>query len=215
MKTPSSQGVCRVLIVDDHAIFRRGLVSIVEQAKGLAVAGEAANGEEAVAAYRKLKPDIALVDLQMPGVDGFETLLRIRHNDPAAKVVILTMLNTDDDINHVLRAGARAYLLKDASPDDIVQCIRDVCEGRTRVSPDIAARLADRFTMVQLTPREHSVLGHVAEGLNNAAIGERLRITEGTVKVHVAHLFDKLGAKSRTDLVAIGVRRGLVRMKSG
>ncbi|MBV8684904.1 MAG: response regulator transcription factor [Caulobacteraceae bacterium] len=212
MTSDSGPNVCRIAVADDHALFRRGVVSVLERENGLEVVAEASDGEEAVACYRKHRPDVMLLDLLMPRLDGFEAMLRIRHMDPAAKVVMLTTYDTDEDINRVLGAGAKAYLLKDATGTDLVRCIRDVHAGKTRVAPEIAAKLAERFTQAQLTVRELSVLRLVAEGLNNRAIGERLRISEGTVKVHVAHLFDKLGATSRTDVVATAVRRGLVRM---
>lgn len=212
MTTDSGSNVCRVAIADDHALFRRGVVSVIERENGLQVVAEASDGEEAVACYRANRPDVMLLDLLMPRLDGFEAMLRIRHMDPAAKIVMLTTYDTDEDINRVLGAGAKAYLLKDATGPDLIRCIRDVHAGKTRVAPEIAAKLAERFTQAQLTVRELSVLRLVAEGLNNRAIGERLRISEGTVKVHVAHLFDKLGASSRTDVVATAVRRGLVRM---
>jgi two-component system, NarL family, response regulator len=208
-------GACRIVIADDHVIFRHGVASLIERENDLEVVGEANDGEEAVACYRKQRPDVVLLDLVMPKLDGFEALLRIRHMDPAAKVIMLTTYDTDEDINRVLRAGAKAYLLKDATAADLVRCIRDVNAGKIRVAQGVAAKLADRFTQVQLTVREVSVLRLVAEGMNNRAIGDALRISEGTVKVHVAHLFDKLGARSRTDLVAIAVRKGLVRLNPG
>jgi two-component system NarL family response regulator len=212
--TTEDRAVCRVAIADDHVLFRQGVATVIEREGDLQVVGEANDGEEAVACYRKLRPDVMLLDLVMPKLDGFEALLRIRHTDPAARLIMLTTYDTDEDINRVLRAGAKAYLLKDATASELVRCIRDVWAGKTRVAPEVAAKLADRFTQVQLTVRELSVLRLVAQGLNNRMIGEKLRISEGTVKVHVAHLFDKLGARSRTDLVAIAVRKGLVRMNT-
>ena len=205
----------RILIADDHAIFRHGLVSLLERERDLKVVGEAGDGEEAIASYRNLRPDVTLLDLAMPKLDGFEALLRIRHIDPDAKVIVLTTYDTDEDINRILRAGAKAYLLKDIGAADLVRCIRDVHAGKMRLAQGVASKLADRFTQVQLTVREVAVLRLVAEGLNNREIGRRLQISEGTVKVHVAHLFDKMGARSRTDLVAIAVRKGLVRLDLG
>ena len=214
MVTSESRAVCRIVIADDHAIFRHGVASLIEREDDLQVVGEAGDGDEAVSCYRDLRPDVILLDLVMPRLDGFEALLRIRHLDPEAKVIVLTTYDTDEDINRILRAGAKAYLLKDVPPGDLVRCIRDVNAGKMRLAQGVASKLADRFTQVQLTVREVAVLRLVAEGLNNRAIGDRLRISEGTVKVHVAHLFDKMGARSRTDLVAIAVRKGLVRLSS-
>jgi two-component system NarL family response regulator len=213
--TTESPAICRIVLADDHAIFRQGVATLIERESDLKVVGEAGDGEEAVACYRRLRPDVTLLDLVMPRLDGFEALLRIRHMDPEAKVIVLTTYDTDEDINRILRAGAKAYLLKDVGAADLVRCIRDVAAGRMRLAQGVASKLADRFTQVQLTVREVSVLRLVAEGLNNRAIGQRLGISEGTVKVHVAHLFDKMGARSRTDLVAIAVRKGLVRLGSG
>jgi two-component system NarL family response regulator len=213
--TTESPTICRIVLADDHAIFRQGVATLIERESDLKVVGEAGDGEEAVACYRRLRPDVTLLDLVMPRLDGFEALLRIRHMDPEAKVIVLTTYDTDEDINRILRAGAKAYLLKDVGAADLVRCIRDVAAGRMRLAQGVASKLADRFTQVQLTVREVSVLRLVAEGLNNRAIGQRLGISEGTVKVHVAHLFDKMGARSRTDLVAIAVRKGLVRLGSG
>ena len=213
--TTESPAVCRIVLADDHAIFRQGVATLIERESDLKIVGEASDGEEAVACYRRLRPDVTLLDLVMPRLDGFEALLRIRHIDPEAKVIVLTTYDTDEDINRILRAGAKAYLLKDVGAADLVRCIRDVAAGRMRLAQGVASKLADRFTQVQLTVREVSVLRLVAEGLNNRAIGQRLGISEGTVKVHVAHLFDKMGARSRTDLVAIAVRKGLVRLGSG
>ncbi|HEY1925835.1 MAG TPA: response regulator transcription factor [Caulobacteraceae bacterium] len=210
--TTQPRAVCRIVIADDHAIFRHGVASLIERESDLEVVGEASDGEEAVACYRSLRPDVTILDLVMPKLDGFEALLRIRHTDPDAKVIVLTTYDTDEDINRIMRAGAKAYLLKDVDPADLVRCIRDVNAGKMRLAQGVASKLADRFTQVQLTVREVSVLRLVAEGLNNRDIGQRLKISEGTVKVHVAHLFDKMGARSRTDLVAIAVRKGLVRL---
>jgi two-component system, NarL family, response regulator len=210
--TTESGAACRILIADDHAIFRHGVATLIEREGDLKIVGEAGDGEEAVACYRRLRPDVTLLDLVMPRLDGFEALLRIRYMDPAAKVIILTTYDTEEDINRILRAGAKAYLLKDVSASELVRCIRDVAAGKMRLAQGVASKLADRFTQVQLTVREVAVLRLVAEGLNNRAIGQRLEISEGTVKVHVAHLFDKMGARSRTDLVAIAVRKGLVRL---
>jgi len=212
--TTPPRAVCRIVIADDHAIFRHGVASLLAREDDLQVVGEASDGDEAVACYRDLRPDVIVLDLVMPRLDGFEALLRIRHMDPDAKVIVLTTYDTEEDINRVLRAGAKAYLLKDVPAAELVRCIRDVNAGKMRIAQGVAAKLADRFTQVQLTVREVSVLSLVAEGLNNRAIGERLGISEGTVKVHVAHLFDKMGARSRTDLVAVAVRKGLVRRGS-
>lgn len=135
----------RIVIADDHANFRRGVASLLARERDLEVVGEAADGEEAVACYRSLRPDVTLLDLVMPKLDGFEALLRIRHTDPDAKVIVLTSSDTADDINRILRAGARAYLLKDVGAAALVRCIRDVDAGKARLDQDVASRLADRL----------------------------------------------------------------------
>jgi DNA-binding NarL/FixJ family response regulator len=148
----------------------------------------------------------------MPVVEGAQVVERVRREFPDAILIILTTYDTDDDIECALRAGAKAYLLKDVSPHDLVACVRAVHAGRTWVSPTIASKLAERMTRVQLTPREMSVLKLLATGKANREIAEMLSISEGTVKIHVTHLFEKLGVTSRTEAIATAMRRGLVRL---
>jgi len=161
--------------------------------------------------FRKERPDVSLVDLRMPIVDGAEVVERIRKEFPDAVLVVLTTFDTDDDVDRALLAGAKAYLLKDVSPTDLVACVRTVHKGGTWVSPAVASKLVARMTRVQLTSREMAVLRLVAGGKPNREIGELLNISEGTVKIHLTHLFEKLGATSRTDAVAKAVERGLIR----
>lgn len=213
--TTEGQGPCRIVIADDHAIFRHGLAEVIEQEGGFQVVGEASDGEDAVACYRQQHPDVMLLDLVMPRLDGFETLLRIRRMDPAARVIMLTAIDIDGDIDRILQAGASAYLLKDVSAAELVRCIREVHAGKTQVARPVATSPAADFAQVRLTAREVSVLRLLTEGLDNRGIAERLRISESVVKVHVTRLFHKMGATSRTDLVAIALRRGLVRLSFG
>lgn len=207
-----STGPLRVLIVDDHPVVRAGL-SMLLTSQGFVVCGEATNGEDAIAQFEKLQPDVTLMDLQMPVLDGVAAISKIRARHPTACVLVLTTYETDDDIERALRAGARGYLLKDTSVEDLAQAIRDGHAGRRRVAPSVAAKLAERVTSVALTPRELAVLRLVAEGKSNKEIGEELSITEGTVKVHLMHVFEKLAVASRTEAIAEATRRGLVRIR--
>jgi DNA-binding NarL/FixJ family response regulator len=201
-----------VLVVDDHALVRRGVANIIDQEPDLHVVAEAGNGPEAIAAYERHQPDVTLLDLRMPEMEGVEVVRQIRERDPRALVIILTTYDTDDEISQALRAGAKAYVLKDISADDLVNCIRNVLAGKTYLAPAAAAKLAEGVTRVQLTPREMSTLKLVADGKANKEIATALDISERTVKTHLAHLFEKLGATSRTEAVKVATRRGLVRL---
>jgi DNA-binding NarL/FixJ family response regulator len=200
------------LVVDDHALVRRGVVNIIDQESDLHVVAEAGNGLEAIAAYELHQPDVTLLDLRMPEMEGVEVVRHIRARDPQALVVVLTTYDTDDEIARALKAGAKAYVLKDISADDLVNCIRHVLAGKTYLAPAAAAKLAEGVTRVQLTPREMSTLKLVADGKANKEIATALDISERTVKTHLAHLFEKLGATSRTEAVKVATRRGLVRL---
>ena len=201
----------RVMLADDHTIVRNGVAQILAEQSDIQVIAEAQDGEAAVELFRKERPDVSLVDLRMPIVDGAEVVERIRREFPDAVLVVLTTFDTDDDVDRALLAGAKAYLLKDVSPTDLVACVRTVHKGGTWVSPAVASKLVARMTRVQLTSREMAVLRLVAAGKPNREIGELLNISEGTVKIHLTHLFEKLGATSRTDAVAKAVERGLIR----
>jgi DNA-binding NarL/FixJ family response regulator len=176
------------------------------------VIAEAENGAEAIEAYDRHHPDVTLLDLRMPVMEGVEVVRRIRERDPAARVIVLTTYDTDDEISRALKAGAKAYVLKDISADDLVACIRDVLAGKTYIAPAAAAKLAEGVTRVQLTPREMAALKLVADGKANKEIAAALDISERTVKTHLGHLFEKLGATSRTEAVKVATRRGLVRL---
>jgi DNA-binding NarL/FixJ family response regulator len=201
----------RVLLADDHAIVRGGVAQILNDQPDIAVVAEAPDGEAAVSLFRRERPDVALIDLRMPILDGVQVVEHIRREFPDAALVVLTTFDTDDDIHRALVAGARAYLLKDVSPTDLVACIRAVHQGGTWVSPAVASRLVDRITRLQLTAREMAVLRLAASGKSNREISVTLSISEGTVKIHMGHLFEKLGATSRTEAVAKAAQRGLIR----
>lgn len=202
-----------VLVVDDHALFRTGVANIINQEADLRVVAEAGNGMEAVDAFERHRPDVTLLDLRMPVMEGVEAVRRIRQHDPQAKVIVLTTYDTDEDISRALKAGAKAYVLKDISADALVACIHDVLSGKTYLAPAAAAKLAEGVTRVQLTPRELSALRLMADGKANKEIASELDISERTVKTHLGHLFDKLGVTSRTEAVKVAARRGLVRLE--
>jgi len=201
----------RVLVVDDHSLLRTGVANIINQEPDLEVVAEAANGRDAIDAFLVHHPDVVLMDLRMPGMEGVEAIRRIRELDPQALVVVLTTYDADEDIARALQAGAKAYILKDIAADALVACIRDVLAGKTYLAPAAAAKLAERVTQVQLTPRELATLRHMANGSSNKEIAVALKISERTVKSHLAHLFEKLQVTSRTEAVRVATRRGLVR----
>lgn len=201
-----------VLVADDHSLVRTGVVNIINHEPDLHVVAEAANGEEAVAAFREHRPAVSMLDLRMPVMDGVEAVRQIRGIDPQAKVIVLTTYDTDEDISRALKAGANAYALKDITADALVKCIHDVLAGKTYLAPSAAAKLAEGMSRVQVTPRELSTLRLMADGRSNKEIAGELGISERTVKSHLGHLFEKLGVTSRTEAVKIATRRGLVRL---
>jgi DNA-binding NarL/FixJ family response regulator len=201
-----------VLVVDDHALLRTGVANIINQESDLHVIAEASNGLEAVEAFERHHPDVTLLDLRMPVMEGVEAVRQIRARDPLAKVIVLTTYDTDDDISKALKAGAKAYVLKDISADGLIACIHDVLAGKTYLAPAAAAKLAEGVTHIQLTPRELTTLRLMADGKSNKEIASELGISERTVKTHLGHLFEKLAVTSRTEAVKIATRRGLVRL---
>jgi DNA-binding NarL/FixJ family response regulator len=209
---PDAMVRANVLVVDDHALLRTGVANIINQESDLWVVAEASNGLEAVEAFERHRPDVTLIDLRMPVMEGVEAVRQIRERDPHAKVIVLTTYDTDQDISRALKAGAKAYVLKDISADRLIECIHDVLAGKTYLAPAAAAKLAEGVTHVQLTPRELATLRLIADGKSNKDIAAELGISERTVKTHLGHLFEKLGVTSRTEAVAIATRRGLVRL---
>jgi two-component system, NarL family, response regulator len=206
------RGSIRVLLADDHSIVRSGVAQILNEEREISVVAQAADGAEAVELFVRDRPDVALIDLRMPKLEGVQVVEQIRERFPDAAIVILTTYDTDSDIERALRAGAKAFLVKDVSPQDLVACVRAVHAGRTWVSPKVAAKLVARVTNVSLTPRELTVLRLLAAGNSNREIGDALGISDGTVKIHVSHLFAKLNVTSRTEAIATALRRGLVRI---
>jgi two-component system NarL family response regulator len=187
-----------------------GLSAIISRQRDISVVAEANDGEECLSAWRAHRPDVVLLDLRMPKLDGVEALRAIRREDPAARVIVLTTYDTDEDIYRAVKAGAKGYLLKDARRDDLLDCIRRVHAGETRISPDVAARLIGRLANAPLTERELEVLERVARGDSNKEIAATFDLTEGTVKSHLKSIFAKLEVESRTAAVAEGVQRGLI-----
>lgn len=201
-----------VLVVEDHTIVRDGLVSLLEDEPGLKVVGQAEDGRRAVESWKKHRPDITLMDLKMPVLDGVAAIEQIRAFDPVARIIVLTTYSGDEDIYRAFRAGAKAYVLKDIRSEHLFRCIRQVHGGRTHIPPGIAEKLADRLPADELTPREEQVLRLLVQGKPNKLIGAELAIAELTVKTHVKSLFRKLNVLSRTEAVAVAARKGLLRL---
>jgi DNA-binding NarL/FixJ family response regulator len=201
-----------ILTADDHPLIRDGLAAVLRAESGLQVVAEAANGEEAIEAYARLHPDIVLMDLRMPVMDGLTATRAILADDPNARIVVLTTYDGDEDIHRALAAGARGYLLKDMMRTELLGVIRAVYRGQRGIPAPVAARLAEHTPRIGLTPRELEVLRLVADGLSNAQVGERIGRTEGTVKVHLKNILQKLDVKDRTEAVTTALRRGFIRL---
>jgi two-component system NarL family response regulator len=210
--SPGDSSAIRVMVADDHPILLEGLVALIDRQPDMKVVARASDGHEAVDCFARLAPDVGVLDLRMPALGGIEAISAIRAVAPQARLVILTSFASDEDIYQALRAGARGYLLKDASGDQLIECIREVHQGRTCIPPAVAAKLAERVGTIELTAREREVLALIAKGKGNREIGATLDVTEGTVKVHVNNILTKLGVASRTEAVNIAIRRGLVRI---
>lgn len=205
------QQTIRVLIAEDHVIVRDGLAAIINQEDDMAVVAEADDGNEAVELWKTHQPDVVLMDLRMPGLSGVNAIFEMRAADPNVRVIILTTFDGDEDIYRAMRAGAKAYLLKDVNRDELFQCIREVHAGKYFLLPNVAAKLAGRQSADELTPRELDVLHLLAAGKPNKLIAAELGIGEVTVKSHVRAIFAKLNVLSRTEAIAVASRSGLIR----
>ena len=202
----------RILIADDHSVVREGLVSLIKRKSGMVVVAEASNGREAVDLWKERRPDVTLLDLRMPELDGVSAIKEIREMDETAHVIVLTTFDGDEDIYRAIRAGAKAYLLKDTARGALVDCVRRVHAGETYLPPQLAAKLAKRVSGEALSGREIEVLQRIAGGKSNKEIGAELFISEGTVKTHVKSIFSKLDVVSRAEAVARATRRGLIQL---
>ena len=200
----------RVLIADDHAVVRQGLRTFLDLQDDIEVVGEAADGEEALAAAERLAPDVVLVDLVMPKVDGIDVIRRLGEHAPAARAIVLTSFIDDDRLFPVLRAGAAGYLLKDVQPQELVEAIRTVHGGGAVLHPKVGARLLSELATDPLTPREREVLVLIGRGMANKVIARELSLSEKTVKAHVSSILAKLGVNDRTQAALYAVREGLL-----
>jgi DNA-binding NarL/FixJ family response regulator len=209
----------RVLVVDDHAVVREGLRTFLELQDGIEVAGEAADGEEAIEAAGRLRPDVVLMDLVMPALDGLAAMRVLRERVPGARVIVLTSFADDDKLLPALRAGAAGYLLKNAEPQELARAVRAAHAGEALLDPHVAARLVDALAgkkepLDRLTPREREVLQLIGRGFSNKRIARELRLSEKTVKTHVGHVLAKLGVDDRTQAAVFAVRTGLIDQRS-
>jgi DNA-binding NarL/FixJ family response regulator len=202
----------RILSVDDHPLLREGIAAIINSQPDMLMVCQASNGAEAIQQFREYQPDVTLMDLRLPDRSGIDTMIAIRSEFVNARIVMLTTFEGDVEIQRALEAGARGYLLKNMPPNEMIETVRHVHAGKKRVPAQVAAQLAEHCADESLTAREIDVLRHVAGGNRNRDIAERLFISEETVKVHIRHIMEKLGASDRTQAVAIGIRRGIVQL---
>jgi DNA-binding NarL/FixJ family response regulator len=202
----------RILSVDDHPLLQEGIAAMIHSQPDMELAGEARSGQDALEKFRETRPDVVLMDLRLPDMNGIDVMIAIRGEFPEARVVVLTTFEGDAEIKRALAAGARGYLLKSMPPRELLDGIRQVHAGKKRIPAEVAARLAEHLSDESLTAREVEVLRQVASGNRNRDIAERLFISEETVKVHVKHIMDKLGANDRTQAVSIAIRRGIIQL---
>jgi DNA-binding NarL/FixJ family response regulator len=202
----------RVLLADDHPMMREGIAALIGRRPDMIVVAEANNGREAVDLYREHRPDVVLMDLQMPVMNGVEAIQTIRTEFSTARIIVLTTYDGDEDIYRSLYSGAAGYLLKDASRDELMDAIRAVYSGKQLISPEIASKLAHRIRRTELTSREMEVLNQIAAGNSNQEIGTLLSISEGTVKAHVNNILTKLCVSDRTQAVITAIQRGMVHL---
>lgn len=202
----------RILSVDDHPLLREGIAAVINNQPDMTVIAQSASGQDAILQFRQHQPDVTLMDLRLPDLSGIDVMVGIRAEFPDARIIMLTTFEGDVEIKRALEAGARGYLLKSMPPKELVEVIRQVHAGKKRIPPQLAAQLAEHMSDEALTAREVEVLGQIAGGNRNKDIAEQLFISEETVKVHIKHIMEKLGASDRTQAVAIGIRRGIIQL---
>lgn len=202
----------RVMSVEDHPLLREGIAAIINNQPDMSLVGAASSGKEAIQTYRSLRPDVTLMDLSLPDLNGIEVMIAIRAEFSDARIIMLTTFEGDVQVQRALQAGAYGYLLKSMPPNQMIETIRAANRGRKSVAPEVAAELAEHLADESLSPREVEVLRHVAGGNRNRDIAERLFIAEETVKIHLKHIMGKLGASDRTHAVAIAARRGIIQI---
>jgi len=200
----------RILVADDHHVVRQGLVALLKTVSGFQVVAEAADGKQALEYFDQHRPDVTLMDLRMPHLGGVEAVTQIRRKYPAARIIVLTTFDGDEDIYRALQAGAKGYLLKGMFGEELMDAIRAVHAGKTRIPPAIAERLADRMGAPALTARELQVLKEIVAGRSNKEIGAELSISEATVKTHINSILGKLGVTDRTQAATSALQRGIV-----
>jgi len=208
----SDQNRIRVFSVDDHHLLREGIATLINNEPDMLLVAEASDGREAILKYREHQPDVTLMDLRLPDMSGIDVMIAIRTEFPEARIIMLTTFEGDVEIQRALRAGARGYLLKSMPPKELVGVVRQVYAGKMRIPPEVVSQLAEHMGEEALTERETEVLQRIAGGNRNRDIAEQLFISEETVKVHIRHIMEKLGASDRTQAVAIGVRRGIIQL---